>query len=261
MKTREKICVVLFICVTLLLGSCTKDRTDSGGVAFTFDDRYVDQWFQHRDLFNKYNVKATFFITQPMKLDDDMIAKLKILQADGHEIACHGFNHTDATTYENAAQQYIEKEILPAIEMLRELGFSVQSFAYPYGKFFPELDALLLSYFQYVRKTSYCCEKKQTVNHVNDAFIKNSSQRFMSGIGIDDIFNMSEQNLETGFKRAQKEKEIIVLYAHNIAEDVVNTYAIKPEVLERIMQLTKKYELKSIRMQDCSQFFGQNSQY
>ena len=89
-------------------------------------------------------------------------------------------------------------------------------------------------------------------------FIKHPLRRIVSGIGIDYGYKMTEQNLETGFRRAQSNNEIIVLYAHRISNDTITSnYTIQPEFLEKVILLSKKYKLKSNRMKDASKFFNE----
>ena len=67
---------LLTLIATILL-SCN-EQNKQGAVVFSFDDQYIDEWYSQRDLFNQYNIKATFFISRPHQLKSDQIA-IKIL--------------------------------------------------------------------------------------------------------------------------------------------------------------------------------------
>ena len=55
-------------------------KLQKGGVIISFDDNYIDEWFELREVFNQYQIKATFFIAHSYLLDTDDIQKLKILE-------------------------------------------------------------------------------------------------------------------------------------------------------------------------------------
>ena len=101
------------------------------GVALTFDDKTIDQWFELRDLLQQNNTHVTFFVTLwGNDLDQDAIEKLRTLQEDGHEIAFHGYNHVNADAYleNHSIQQYLDYEIIPGIEVMNNAGFLSSGF-------------------------------------------------------------------------------------------------------------------------------------
>jgi len=122
------------------------DSNESVAVIFTFDDISINEWYEHRSLFQKYNILATFFISNLYELDSNLISKLKILESDGHEIACHGYGHKKATDYQNP-KDFVNLEVKPALQKLQDIGFNVTSFAYPYGASTPLLDSILFELF------------------------------------------------------------------------------------------------------------------
>ena len=73
--------IIYFIVILFLLEGCKKTQ-NNGGVIFTFDDQSIEEWFSYKDVFKKYKIKATFFITRPQLLDSNLIRKLKILESD-----------------------------------------------------------------------------------------------------------------------------------------------------------------------------------
>jgi peptidoglycan/xylan/chitin deacetylase (PgdA/CDA1 family) len=150
MKNSIFIFCVLWVFSALCGVSCK--RTENH-LILTFDDANVDEWFAQREMFDKYNIRVTFFVTRPHQLSEEQIEKLRILQTEGHEVGCHGLNHIQAT--EENQYQYIETEIKPALKILSELGFTVTSFAYPFGASTPCLDSMLTHYFSFIRKATY----------------------------------------------------------------------------------------------------------
>ena len=242
----------LLILIAIILLSCNKQK-NQGAVVFSFDDQYIDEWYNQRDLFNQYNIKATFFISRPHQLKSDQIEKLKQLQADGHEIGCHGLNHLNAVVYKDSVNVLIEKEIKPAIESLSEFGFDARSFAYPYGSSLPNIDSVLLGYFDYLRKATYNI-KDTSINYYDDIYAKKDDYKVVNAMGIDTNFKITPENLELGLQRAIRNNEVLILYSHKI-DSSLNDYTIKPEYLEEIFKRCKKLNIKSIRMNDLENYF------
>lgn len=242
--------LVLLAFITLL--SCNNPKKQ-GAVVFSFDDQYIDEWYSQRDLFKQYNIKATFFISRPHQLKADRVEKLKQLQADGHEIGCHGLNHLNAVVYKDSINVLIEKEIKPAIETLSELGFEAHSFAYPYGSSLPGIDTALLEYFDFLRKATYNI-KDTSIDYYNDIFAKKDDYKVVNAMGIDTNFKITPENLEKGLQRAINNNEVVILYSHKI-DSSLSDYTIKPEYLAQIFKRCEKLNIQSIRMSDLENYF------
>lgn len=70
---------------------------DDNKVALTFDSAWNDEDIDEIiDILNRYNVKATFFVTG--KWAEDYSSSLNKLYRNGFEIGIHSYNHTDYTT-------------------------------------------------------------------------------------------------------------------------------------------------------------------
>ncbi|WP_319481645.1 polysaccharide deacetylase family protein [uncultured Draconibacterium sp.] len=243
---------LLALITFILLLSCN-EQNKQGAVVFSFDDQYIDEWYSQRNLFNQYNIKATFFISRPHQLKPDQIEKLKQLQADGHEIGCHGLNHLNAVTYKDSINVLIEKEIKPAIESLSELGFDAHSFAYPYGSSLPNIDSILLGYFDYLRKATYNT-KDTSIDYYDDIFAKKDDYKVVNAMGIDTNFKITPENLELGLQRAKNNNEVLILYSHKIDSSLTD-YTVRPEYLAEIFKRCEKLNIKSIRMTDLENHF------
>jgi len=235
---------ISFIC------SCDKKPLERSGIVFTFDDRYVSEWYNARDLFSKYGIKATFFIGRPQKLTPEEVLMLKQLKEDGHEIACHGMNHVNLNDFllKNTIKDYFDQEVLPAIKKMRELGFKVKSYAYPYGVCTPEVNNKLLKYFKIIRKATYNIENTE-LSKIDRTFTRVNSCSVVDAMGIDCQYGITLENLESGMKRASLQKEVLVLHAHKIVESGTG-YTISREYLEEAFKLSKKYNLTSITISE-----------
>jgi peptidoglycan/xylan/chitin deacetylase (PgdA/CDA1 family) len=132
-------------------------QVNQSGVVLTFDDRKnLETWNASREMFKKYNVKATFFVDRWHTLNDSDINILRALTLEGHEIGFHTQNHADYFKYlenNSSAIAYYDHEILPGLEIMSQFGFYPTSFAYPNGHRDAEIDELLFSKFSVLRGT------------------------------------------------------------------------------------------------------------
>jgi peptidoglycan-N-acetylglucosamine deacetylase len=247
----KKIAFILFL--TILFISCSRPQ-QKGGIIFTFDDQAVSSWYKHRELFKKYDIKATFFVNRPQQLSQQQIDELKALQSDGHEIACHGLNHIDARIYPGSASSFYWEEVEPAMKIFDSLGFRIVSFAYAFGLAPDSVDAYLLSHkLKFLRKATWNMYNTDLCNY-DKIYARPDSFNVVSSMGIDINYNISLENLEIGISRAEKNNEVLVLHAHNI-DDSGYDYTINPKYLERVFALCKKDNISSYRIMDLENFF------
>jgi peptidoglycan/xylan/chitin deacetylase (PgdA/CDA1 family) len=237
------------LCLSVV--SCDNMGKEKVGVAFTFDDISIDEWYAHRSLYQKYNIRATFFISNFHLLDSGKTEKLKILASDGHEIACHGLKHENALDFQT--EDYINQEVMPALQILRGIGFEPTVFAYPFGTSTSELDSCLLNYFKVLRKATYNIQDT-TIDKYAEIYANSGNYRVVNAMGIDYNYGITEENFKTGIKRARKNNEILILYAH-----VINTskedYTVAPEYLEKLFVMCQKYKVKSVTMSEMYDYF------
>ncbi len=188
----------------------TSMETSRAGVALTFDDDSVDAWFSARSIFQNYNAHVTFFISGFASLDQSEIDKLKILQADGHEIAYHGYNHVDEVDYiaENSLNEYMNNEIIRGINLMKSKGFDPVDFAYPFGSDDPDARDALEAYFLHMRDTYYDWDNTIYYEY-------GSNTPYIAGIGIDDTtYGNSLDDIYDGIDKAKADDTILIFYGH-----------------------------------------------
>jgi peptidoglycan/xylan/chitin deacetylase (PgdA/CDA1 family) len=132
-------------------------RPPSGGLALSFDDAHIDDWFAGRAMFQQYDARLTFWIAYYDTFDDDQKAELQQLAADGHAIEAHTVRHQRAPEYveQYGVDGWMSDEVDPSIDRLRDDGYTVDAFAYPYGSRTDETDAAVLRRVPVVRSVAY----------------------------------------------------------------------------------------------------------
>jgi len=127
------------------------------GLALSFDDAFVDAWVELRPLFQQYQARVTFFVSRYRFLSDEQRAGLQLLAADGHAIEAHSVLHLDAPDYvdQYGLDAYLRDELDPSIEVLRDEGFEVDAFAYPFGARTGELDDAIAKRVPVIRSVAF----------------------------------------------------------------------------------------------------------
>ncbi|HET9627550.1 MAG TPA: polysaccharide deacetylase family protein [Kofleriaceae bacterium] len=136
--------------------------TDAGadhvpGIALSFDDTFVDAWAELRPLFARYGARVTFFISHYTALGDRAHAELHALAGDGHDIEAHTVLHLRAPDYveQRGLNAYLHDEVDPSIQVLRDDGFAVHAFAYPFGARTSEIDDAIAKRVPVIRSVAF----------------------------------------------------------------------------------------------------------
>lgn len=238
--------------MTLLGGessiSIIKDEYKKG-YALTFDDINIGNWHASLDLLDKYDTKATFYISHNFLIRPDQWEMVKEMQERGHEIGSHSYNHKDAEAYakEHSVAEYIADEILPSLKLFKENDIVINSFSYPGGAYTAELNTELNKIFPILRGTSYSTSGRPMKN--TDAAYVNarSDNSFVSAIGLDIVYNNSLADVQEGLNRASNNNEVLLFYSHDISHPnkEINSYSIELEHLENVLQYAHSLGLKS----------------
>jgi len=211
--------------------------TSHAGVAITFDDIFVDDWFETRDLLKKYDAHVTFFVSEFPSRNASQIQKLKLLQQDGHEIAFHGTEHRNADAYlkNHTVQEYIDNEIIPGITLMQKNGLNPVDFSYPYGVKNDTLTEPLKHYFLHTRgieSGSLFYQYGSNSSHLYAGQIDSWPEKMT----LNDIYN--------NISRAKKEDKIVVFYAHQTVPSNSAFYHITNDKLEKILINASENKMK-----------------
>ncbi len=222
---------------------------EKGGIVLTFDDRNFDDWLAVLPLFDKYGVKATFFISGD--IDAKAVAAARQLVAKGHAIGSHGVHHLKAVEYgqEHSLEDYVKNEIQPQMDKWKTAGITLSSFGYPNSRSDAKTDAALLKVFRHLRTGASQKEGVQIRNM--DIFFtapdQMSSRGCLAGKGIDHMPDRPDRSFEQvdgALERAAEKNEILTLYAHAISETGKGKgNFITPAALEHLFQKARALKL------------------
>lgn len=189
----------------------TTDGSTRGGIALTFDDNYIDNWYPNLNLFDSLGVKATFYISNYNKLTDAQKFKLRQIRDHGHEIAFHSTNHVDFLKCVDSTnvERLVKEEINRGLHLMNNEGFYPTTFAYPYGRHNDFLDKLLLKRFRSVR----------ALNGTQDlarSLVPLKNNKLLFGLGIDEPSNRNINKIEGLLYVAHQTNRCAVLLVHNV---------------------------------------------
>ncbi|MEU9619465.1 polysaccharide deacetylase family protein [Streptomyces sp. NPDC048155] len=220
----------------------------------TFDDRHVREWAAAAPLFTLYDARVTFFVCEPDRLDRDDLRLLRRLSDDGHTIGCHGLRHERAPEFiaAHGAGAYLDREVVPALESLRRLGFPARSFAYPCSARDESTDRLLLALFERLRG-GVSADRRADPSlaaelHVPAADIP--ARRVLLGCSVDSgrgtvAYGDDLTGVETALRRTADDGGVTTLYAHSVA-DAHEANHVTPARLEKLLALADGMSLPCV---------------
>jgi peptidoglycan/xylan/chitin deacetylase (PgdA/CDA1 family) len=244
------VCIFLLV-LTLSSPAILRENTlhaiKNGGVIITFDDDSISDWYNVEHVLNKYNWKATFFVSHFNSLDDEDIERLRDLQSQGHEIASHSEHHLNAIKFisTHSLKEYIKSDILPSINKMKEKEFNVSAFSYPYGVRNKMTDRALLKHFKMLRGSTF--SKKGPSR--NNNFANGSSVAF--GLGIDQKYGLDDNYILSILRYSKKHNKIAIFYAHRVdTEDHPSGYVTSYKTLETICKYVEANHMHFMTMKD-----------
>jgi len=231
------------------------------GIVLTFDDSYVEGWYSMDKYFRQNGVVATWFChrwgknkhsvltwdgTSIPALNQDEIAKLEKLKLHGDEIALHTINHVDTRdkkyntvnypTLEAKAQGYIDDQINPGIQRMRENDFDPKSFSYPFlsGQ---------ATHNKMIRKV---------LPHIRE-FFGRVMEIDSGGSGVK---SAKIADVKAYMDRLKKDKEIGVFVGHWIEEIKTHNFSMTKNDLKEIIQYAKKIGLKFYTLKEAHNIYA-----
>jgi peptidoglycan-N-acetylglucosamine deacetylase len=257
-RPMRSLCILLTACLLL---QCNEDRelmrkTSYAGVALSFDDYFVDNWYQYKPLLDSFNVRLTLYICCYSGLTDSEKQKLKELQAEGHEIAFHSCKHLNALQALQSMNigDYMQQEILPGLDSMRKDGFRIENFAYPYGAFTAQTDSALLHHFRNIRKLEVRgWEIASLYDNSRSFYGKGSDRRFFYPANIDQSSGIGPQEVCKALERAVKDKRVLMLYGHYISPQK-GTFYTDPSLLRFILQQARLRKMRFYTTSELCRF-------
>lgn len=248
---RRNIALLLIITVYVCTAGCKKfEKTcqlKQAGIALTFDDDRVDNWFQYLPMLDSANVKATFYVCKYNRFTTAQKQKLAVIQNHGHEIAFHSTNHYNMMDYvykyRHTIDEMVKCEIADGLKLMNRDGFFPVTFAYPYGAHNGLYDKMLMRYFKSVRALN-------GTNDFSKSLASTEKNSVLYGLGIDIGSKRSDANVLDVVKSAFNNSGCAVFVAHDI--NTGRKLSVTKDRLQQIFAQAKQLGLKYYTISEIS---------
>lgn len=251
MKNKASRLILWSVIMMVFFAGCAKFEKEGkiqlAGIAITFDDDRVDNWFQYLSFLDSANVKATFYICKYNRFTADQKQKLAIIQSHGHEIAFHSTNHHNMLDYvykyKHTVDELMKNEVADGLTQMNRDGFYPTTFAYPYGAHNAIYDKMLMRYFKSVR----------ALNGTNDftkSLAPTEKNELLYGLGIDKSSKRTDETVIQVIRSAAENNNCAVFVAHDINTD--KKLSVTKERLQKIFNLVNQLGLKYYTVSEIS---------
>lgn len=217
------------------------------GIAITFDDDRIDNWYTYLPFLDSCGIKATFYICRYHMLTADQKNKLRIIQQHGHEIAYHSTHHYNmveyVVRYHHSIDELLANEIEEDLKKMNRDGFYPTTFAYPYGAHTGQYDQLLKRYFKSVRALNGSTNYSQSLAPLDNNDV-------LYGFGLDKSSKHTDDCLVKLMQSARNNNCCAILVGHDINKD--NKLSVTLERLQLIVNTAKELGLKYYTISEIS---------
>ena len=215
-----------------------KPRRDAAGILLAFDDDFTEAWEKYFYLFDLYNAKVTFF-----KQGEYSSFSTMALQR-GHDVGYHSMNHLNLP---KVSREVFFEETLSQVEVYRNAGVPLTSFAYPYGLSEPWMHEELLKHYKILRGYGV------TFRLYNSADVRKG---YIISRAIDTILFKKDEDFEAAINMMLRTVKfiggdlILPLTTHDISDSA--DWGIKPQRLQYLLQTAKDLQLNFYLYKDFS---------
>ncbi len=243
--------IVLIVLINLFFTGCEKykkiGQIQQAGIALTFDDDRVDNWFEYLPFLDSANVKVTFYICKYNRFTPEQKQKLAIIQSHGHEIAFHSTNHYNMLDYvykyKHSTDELMKNEITEGLKLMNRDGFYPTTFAYPYGAHNGLYDKMLMRYFKSVRALN-------GTNDFSKSLAPTENNNLLFGLGIDKSSKRTDEVVLQLIKSAADNNNCAVFVAHDINTNI--RLSVTRERLQKIFKYVKLLGIKYYTISEIS---------
>ncbi len=207
----------------------TKSNTNpnvflEGMVSLNFDDGLISIYDNAIPVLNQYGLKSTQYINSGKFGNRDFVTAAQVLEMQnaGHEIGAHTRNHPDLTSLTEAQMR---DEIMGNLSDLRGIGANVTTFAYPFGAYNSQTDAIVKEAGFIGARTS---DGGQNAKTDNKFLLKRYSMQN----------NTTLANVQQQVESARANKKWLILLFHGV-ENSGDTYSVTPALFAQIVEYLK----------------------
>ena len=131
------------------------------------------------------------------------------------------------------------------LTLMKNDGFNVTNFSYPYGNRTEETDKLLFSHFNFLRGTTYGSEAPNLQNCYYN------KSKLIYGLGLDNSYpHFSVPYFLALLQYAKEQNKIVIFYAHKTVPKASKNYETEFSTLTEICKFVKNNNMKFYTVSD-----------
>lgn len=227
------------------------------GLALSFDDDFINSWYSY-DGFETYGANVTFFTTATQNTNwganETVIGYLQAMQASGHEIGSHTYDHVNIPTYlgSNTWTDLYTTDTWPILNLLWSNDIYASGFSYPFGSRTAATDEVMLTYYDYVRGTA-------STTGDNGYFLPNKVFYYTPGSGKliysasigNDYPGVTVEKLQLAIDNAMLEGQVFCPFSHEIVgADNTSNYNLQSDILDGLLSYADSKNVPFYRMEE-----------
>ncbi len=223
-------------------------RLATGTLSITIDDFPKNAWENGRSIFERHDVKATFYVSGGLceknwlGLPQYDVPTLRAVHGSGHEIACHTFDHINCVrSSSQALGASIERNRTFVNDVLPDVA--LKNFAFPYGD---------LAYATKLRTAQRFVSCRGVRPGVNIGRVETSH---LLAVGLEQR-QMHLHDFPRLIKEAADSRGWLILFTHDIS-DQPSDYGCRPTDLEAVINMAKTAGLRIVPVKDVFSRFHQ----
>lgn len=207
-------------------------------ITLTFDDCYLSQKKEAKDVLKKTQLKASFYVItdcleqgqypEYMKTDD-----ILDLIRDGHEVSSHTKTHPRLNCI---SKEKLVEELNSSKEKLNTLGIDAKTFVYPYGAYDKNV-------IEEVKKAGYICAR-------STIFGFNTDKTDPYLLKCQPVYRWTPFFLiRYWIDKAERENLWLILMFHQL-DNTYGFYGATPKMFKKIIQYISDRKIKTVTMRE-----------
>lgn len=209
-----------------------KLRLSTPVATFTFDDFPASAYAKGGAILEEYGVRGTYFISGRFLnstingIEYTTAEQLKLINANGHEIGCHTFDHEALGARPSAFARATCQKNGAFLRQIFGTTFKMSSFAYPYGDVSPRAKHVMSSQFEFCRGIRA---------GVNDGMADLAQIRILSL----EQYHWNPTAVEQAISDARGKSVWLVFLSHDVS-DSPSPYGSTPDQIRRTLHALKQ---------------------
>jgi peptidoglycan/xylan/chitin deacetylase (PgdA/CDA1 family) len=225
-----------------------KFRLNTPVATFTFDDFPESAYTKGGAILEEHGVRGTYFISGRFLncmiegIEYTTPDQLKLINANGHEIGCHTFDHLPLGSQNSSFAHVTCQKNSALMRQIFGASFGMSSFAYPYGDVSLHIKHVMSREFERCRGVRA---------GINNGTADLAQIRIVSL----ERYHWNPQAVDEIISNARGEKVWLVFLSHDVS-DSPSPYGSTPDQIRRTLHALKQADIPVKTLKDAAVYSG-----